>query len=251
MKILTGELRCGKTAPSPAIECWIPERGHKGIGLVILPGGGYGGLSEHEGRGYAQHFSKAGIACFVVFYRLGTDGFRHPAMLEDALAAINVVRSKADEYGVDPHRLGIMGSSAGGHLAAHVLVAWKQYESDVSLRPDFGILCYPVITARGPHVNEGSILNLAGEKTPAALLDELSCEKHVTADTPPCFIWHTAEDDCVHAENSLLFTAALREHAVPVELHIYAKGAHGLGLGTPFSWATDCLRWIEETARPA
>ncbi len=244
MKSITGRLKSGKTAPSPAIECWLPEKDHKGIGLVILPGGGYGRLAEHEGRGYAEYFAKAGIACFVTSYRLGTEGFRHPAMLEDALAAICTVRSSAREYGIDPHRIGVMGSSAGGHLAAHTLVAWDRCESDISLRPDFGVLCYPVITSRGPYAHTGSMHNLAGDNPPPDILDELSCERHVSSDTPPCFIWHTGEDACVPLQNSILFASALREHGVPFELHLYQKGGHGLGLAAPFGWGSECLRWI-------
>ena len=163
MQTIVGALSAGTTDPQPRIECWVPEGEHTGIGIVILPGGGYGGLADHEGTGYAEHFAAAGIACFVVEYRLGSAGFRHPAMLEDALAAMQTLRSRAAEFGVDPDKLGIMGSSAGGHLAAHTLVAWDEYESDVVLRPAFGILCYPVISSRGPHVHEGSFRNLAGE----------------------------------------------------------------------------------------
>lgn len=247
MKTITGELPCGTTNPSPSIECWIPERNHRGIGIVIFPGGGYTMLAEHEGRGYAEHFSKAGVACFVVTYRLGSQGFKHPAMLEDALAAIGTVRSCASDFGVDPHKLGVMGSSAGGHLAAHSLVAWGRYEGGISLRPDFGILCYPVITSLGAHAHGGSMVNLTGDNPSEALLDELSCEKHVYADTPPCFIWHTGEDAGVPVENSMLFASALRRHGVPFELHVYAKGAHGLGLGSSFRWEVDCLRWLGET----
>lgn len=246
MNTITGTLKSGKTTPSPMIECWIPERNPGGIGLVILPGGGYGGLAAHEGKGYAEYFSKAGIACFVVSYRLGPQGFRHPAMLEDALAAIYTVRSEAHRFGVDPHRLGIMGSSAGGHLAAHALVAWNRYESDVSLRPDFGILCYPVITSQGTYAHAGSMRNLAGSDASPELLDELSCEKHVSTDTPPCFLWHTGEDLGVPLENSFLFASALRAHGVPFELHLYRKGRHGLGLGAPFDWGAECLRWLRD-----
>lgn len=242
-----GRLPGGQTAPAPQIDCWLPARNHKGIGLIILPGGGYEFLSPHEGQGYAEHFVKAGIACFVVTYRLGPQGFRHPAMLEDALAAIHTIRASAAELGLNPQRLGIMGSSAGGHLAAHTLVAWDQYPSDISLRPDFGILCYAVISSRIAYAHAGSMRNLAGTSPSAALLDELSCEKQVTAQTPPCFLWHTAEDDGVPVENSMLFASALRKQGVPFELHVYARGGHGLGLGTPFAWASDCLRWMEET----
>lgn len=246
MKTIHGTLPSGTTAPSPEIKCWIPENNPNQIGIVILPGGGYGVLAEHEGAGYAEHFSEAGIACFVVTYRLGSKGFRHPAMLEDALAAIRTIRSHAADYGIAPNRIGIMGSSAGGHLASHTLVAWDRYESEISLRPDFGILCYPVILSQGPHAHTGSMKNLAGEAAEAALLESLSSEKHVTADTPPCFIWHTNEDPGVPVENSLLFAAALRRNGVGFELHIYEKGAHGLGLRASFPWEQDCLRWITE-----
>ena len=245
MDRITARLGSGLTTPSPLIDCWIPEENPSRSGLVILPGGGYQGLSKHEGEAYAERFAKAGLACFVVTYRLGSQGFRHPAMLEDALAAMGTIRRTAGAYGVDPGRIGIMGSSAGGHLAAHVLVAWSRYSSDVSLRPDFGILCYPVITAQGPFAHAGSILNLAGGHPSPDLLDQLSCEKHVDANTPPCFLWHTGEDAVVPMENSLLFAGALRKQGVPYEMHLYPEGRHGLGLSAPFDWVSDCLRWMK------
>lgn len=249
MTTIAGQLKSGFTNASPTIECWIPDQNPRGIGVLIFPGGGYGGLSEHEGRGYAEYFSRAGIACFVVAYRLGSRGFRHPAMLEDALAAIYSVRKEACRFRVDPRHLGIMGSSAGGHLAAHALVAWTKYESDISLRPDFGVLCYPVITSQGPYAHLGSIRNLAGNTPSPALLDELACEKQVSSHTPPCFLWHTGEDEVVPLENTFLFAEALREQRIPFEMHIYPEGRHGLGLDTPFDWGAECLRWIHATAQ--
>ena len=203
-------------------------------------------MAQHEGAGYAQHFSQAGIACFVVTYRLGTQGFRHPAMLEDALAAIATVRARAADWNLEPDRIGVMGSSAGGHLAAHALTAWDQVKSDVWLRPDFGVLCYPVISAQGPYAHRGSAANLLGDHPTSAQRDEISCEKQVTQDTPPCFLWHTGEDQGVPMENSMAFAWALREHKVPFELHLYAHGGHGLGLNASFPWADDCVRWITE-----
>ena len=185
-----------------------------------MPGGGYGALAEHEGRGYAEYFAAAGIAAFVVTYRLGTDGFRHPAMLEDALAALRAVRARADGLGLDPQRIGIMGSSAGGHLASQALVAWHTYESDVSLRPDFGIMCYPVIASQGPYAHAGSMRNLAGQDPSSETLNMLSSDLHVGPDTPPCFLWHTGEDAAVPLENSMLFASALRARGVPFELHL-------------------------------
>jgi acetyl esterase/lipase len=170
-------------------------------------------------------------------------------MLEDALAAVCAVRGAASRFGVDPHTIGVMGSSAGGHLAAHSLVAWDQYRSSIPLRPDFGVLCYPVITSSGEFCHQGSIANLVGQSPSPTLLEEVSCEKHVTQNTPPCFIWHTAEDQGVLVENSMLFASALRKHGVPFELHVYTKGGHGLGLNAAFAWAHECLRWLKETAQ--
>jgi len=245
MKTIIGRLARAATNPAPKIECWIPKRIKNGMGLIIFPGGGYNHLAEHEGKGYAGYFSRRGIACFVVRYRLASEGVRHPAMLEDALAALFTVRDSAMDFGLDPRKIGVMGSSAGGHLAAHALIAWNRYESPISLRPDFGILCYPVITASGGFCHQGSITNLIGENPPPALLDDVSCEKHVTRDTPPCFIWHTAEDQGVPVENSMMFASALRREGISFELHVYAKGNHGLGLNAPFPWAEECVRWLD------
>jgi acetyl esterase/lipase len=164
-------------------------------------------------------------------------------MLEDALAAVYTVRSNAKMFAVNPDKVGVMGSSAGGHLAASSLVLSNLYSCDKPLRPDFGILCYPVITS-GEYAHRGSFSNLLGENPDAPLLKTLSCEQQVSPDTPPCFIWHTADDPGVPVENSLLFAAALSRSKVPFELHIYPHGAHGLGLNAPFPWADACLHWI-------
>lgn len=235
------------TLAAPAIDYYLPNADQRnGIGLIIFPGGGYGALAEHEGKGYADYFVEAGICCFVVQYRLGTANFRHPAMLEDALAAIYTVRQRAGEWGIDPAKIGVMGSSAGGHLTAHTLVAYGHYASDISLRPDFGILCYPVIAMTGPYCHTGSRTNLLGEGATETLMMDVSPERLVTDQTPPCFLWHTVEDASVPVENSLRFASALRMNDVPFELHIYPKGRHGLGLNTNLGWASACLRWIDE-----
>jgi len=247
MKSITGSLEGALTRPAPRIDCW-PARGDRrsGLGLVIFPGGGYGGLADHEGAPYAEYFSQAGLACFVVTYRLGTDGFRHPAMLEDALAAIATVRSRAAEFNIDPARLGVIGSSAGGHLAAHAAVAY----TCARCRPDFGILCYPAITMRDPYAHKGGRENLLGKRPSARLINAASCERRVTARTPPCFLWHTRDDDAVPVENSLLFAAALRRHGVPFELHVFDHGRHGLALSTTHPWAANCLLWLDRLFAP-
>lgn len=253
MQRLIGHLENARTAPAPAITCYPAAPASRcGIGLVIFPGGGYGGLADHEGQGYAEHFAAEGIACFVVTYRLGPAGHRHPAMLEDALAAVTTVRARAAELGVDPRKIGVMGSSAGGHLAAHAVVAGGAHPGAISARPDFGVLCYPVIRMQGPHCHQGSRLNLLGPDPAASLLEEVSPDERVSPQTPPCFLWHTGEDQSVPAENSMLFAAALRRCGVPFELHVYQRGQHGLGLATDFAWAADCRRWVRQiTAGPA
>ena len=247
MSELIGRLASSTTDAAPRITLYppAPER-RNGMGLIIFPGGGYGGLADHEGKGYAEFFAEAGITCFVVEYRLGSQGYRHPAMLEDALAAVATIRARADEFGLSADRIGVMGSSAGGHLTAHALVAWHQYESDVSLRPDFGILCYPVIDMAGEYAHVGSRRNLLGEDPSEELMHRVSCHEHVSAETPPCFLWHKCEDGSVPVENSMQFAAALRRHGVPFELHVYPRGRHGLGLNTDLPWGRDCVRWLVE-----
>jgi len=207
-------------------------------------------LADHEGRGYAEYLAQHGVASFVVTYRLGSQGFRHPAMLEDALAALHAVRQSAAELGVDPHKIGVMGSSAGGHLAAHAMTAWHQYSGAVSLRPDFGVLCYPVILGRGEFSHQGSYRNLLGPDATPAQCEAVAPDLLVRSDTPPGFLWHTMEDTSVPPENSLAFAAALRRNQVPFELHVYTRGRHGLGLNTPFRWAEEALRWMNEITAP-
>ena len=241
---ITGKLETSKTSPAPKIECCLPENSN-GKAIIILPGGGYGMLAEHEGAGYAEYFVKEGYACFVVEYRLGSANFRHPAMLEDALAAIYEVRSRGKEFNIRPDSIGIMGSSAGGHLAAHTSNAYNQYKSSISLRPDFTILCYPVINLPDDSGHGGSYNNLLGENAtieqqkavaPALLVDE---------NTPECFLWHTVEDGAVPVKNSLDYATALNKYNILFELHIYETGNHGLGLNTEHPWGVNCIKWLE------
>lgn len=241
---MTGSLPIGSTQPKPEIRCFLPESNATGQALVIFPGGGYWQLSAHEGDNYAEYFSKHGIACFVVDYRLAADGHKHPAMIEDAFAAIYTIRSQADQFGFDPNKLGVCGSSAGGHLAATTMLLHEQYQCDVPLRPDFGILCYPVLLSTGPFINQGSIDNLLGEAPAPELLEMMACEKQVTPNTPPCFIWSTGDDTVVPIENSLAFAAALSRNKVPYDLRIYDHGEHGLGLNTPYGWEEDAVKWM-------
>lgn len=228
-----------------------------GAAMVICPGGGYGMLAPHEGNDYALWLNRQGVTCFVLKYRLGSSGYHHPAMLNDAARALRWVRAHADEYRIDPHRVGIMGSSAGGHLAATLLThfdAGKTNSADPverqSSRPDLGILCYPVISM-GEFTHQGSKENLLGLNPSPELVKLLSNELQVTTNTPPCFIWTTFEDEAVPMENSMIFADALRKNHVPFDLHIYERGGHGMGLADkpPFAhthpWANDCLFWLK------
>jgi len=223
-----------------------------GAAVVICPGGGYGGLAAHEGKDYALWLNEQGVAGFVLQYRLGSAGYRHPVMLQDAARAVRTVRARAAEWKLDPKRLGIMGSSAGGHLAATLLTHFDEGKPDAadlidrqSSRPDFGILCYPVITM-GTNTHAGSRANLLGKEPTPEQIADLSNELKVTPRTPPCFIWHTWEDPAVKVENSLAFASALRAAGVPFDLHIYEKGQHGMGLGKTerHPWASDCAFWL-------
>ncbi len=230
-----------------------------GAAIVICPGGGYGMLAPHEGDGYARFLNEQGVTAFVLKYRLGSKGYRHPVMLQDAARAVRVVRARASEWKLDPKRIGIMGSSAGGHLASTLLTHFDAGKSDAtdpieaqSSRPDLGILCYAVITM-GEFTHQGSKNNLLGKDPSPALVSDLSNELKVTKETPPCFIWHTYEDNAVPVENSLQFAEALRKAGVPFDLHIYERGPHGLGLGSRdydpskwHAWTRDLIFWLKE-----
>lgn len=242
----------------PSLTPYLPDAEKAtGAAIVVCPGGGYGALAPHEGADYALFLREQGVAAFVLKYRLGSHGYRHPRMLQDAQRAIRTVRARAAEYKIDPKRVGIMGSSAGGHLASTAVTHFDAGQADAtdpierqSSRPDLGILCYPVISL-GAHTHAGSKKNLLGDNPDAALVELLSNEKQVTKDTPPCFIWHTWEDKGVKVENALEFAAALQRADVPFDLHVYQQGRHGIGLADkpPFTnahpWSKDLVFWLK------
>lgn len=239
----------------PTLTRFDPAPGQaNGASVLVLPGGGYWVLADHEGEGYARWLARHGVTAFVLKYRLGQHGYRHPCMLNDAARGLRAIRLLARNEGRDPARVGIMGSSAGGHLASTLLTHFDAGSPDAadpieheSSRPDLGILCYPVINlAEFTHL--GSRQNLLGENPSDALVRDLSSDLQVTAQTPPCFIWHTADDAVVPVENALMFASALRRAGVPFALHVYESGIHGLGLpeagkGAP-AWDETCLAWF-------
>jgi acetyl esterase/lipase len=223
----------------PTLTIWLPNADKAtGAAVVVCPGGGYGMLAvDHEGKQVAEWLNGIGVAAFVLKYRLGPR-YHHPAMLQDAGRAIRTVRARASEWGLDSHRIAILGFSAGGHLASTAGTHFDAGKPDaedpierVSSRPDYMILVYPVISLVSSFSHRGSLRNLLGENPSQELIENLSNERQVTKDTPPTFLAHTNADAGVPAENSLLFVLALRKAKVPVELHLFERGPHGLGLG--------------------
>jgi acetyl esterase/lipase len=241
----------------PTLTPYLPGTNAAGAAVVVCPGGGYGMLASHEGYDYALWLNQQGLTAFVLKYRLGGHGYRHPVMLGDAARAVRLVRARAEEWKLNPKRIAIMGSSAGGHLASTLVTHFDLGNSNAtdvveqqSSRPDLGILCYPVITM-GTNTHQGSKNNLLGKDPSEELVKLLSNELQVASNTPPCFIWHTWEDKAVKVENSLQFAAALRRANVPFDLHVYERGRHGIGLADkpPFTnahpWSKDLLFWLK------
>lgn len=232
-----------------------------GAAIIVFPGGGYANLTAHEGDNYARWLSELGIHAFVLRYRLGSKGYRHPAMLQDASRSVRMVRSRAAEWNIDAKRIGIIGSSAGGHLASTLMTHYDGGDPEStdtiereSSRPDLAILCYPVISL-GEKGHRGSEQILLGPNAHEDLRHLLSNEFHVTSETCPTFLFHTADDPVVPVENSLLFATALAGKNVPFALHIYSspRGSHGLGLGTAewnpearHPWTVECAAWLKE-----
>ncbi|MDB5156352.1 MAG: alpha/beta hydrolase [Mucilaginibacter sp.] len=225
-----------------------------GTAVIICPGGGYGGLSmDNEGYSIARAFNQIGVSAFILKYRLPSDLIMKDKTigpLQDAQRAIQIVRSRATEWGINPAKIGILGASAGGHLASTAETHYKQVvidnKNNISLRPDFAILMYPVITF-GDLTHQGSKDNLIGKNPPQELVDLYSNEKQVTADTPPTFLVMAEDDGTVPVENALLFYNAMIKAKVKGELHIYQAGGHGFGINNSKSkekWFDWCKSWM-------
>jgi acetyl esterase/lipase len=225
-------------------------------GVLVFPGGGYVHLAvDHEGSQIASWLNSYGITAFVLRYRLGPK-YQHPIELGDAQRAIRYAREHAADYGIDPHRLGVWGFSAGGHLASSTgthFDAGDAGSSDPiqrqSSRPDFMILSYPVVTFTEPYLHRGSRNALLGTNPDAKLIDLLSNEKQVTKETPPTFLFHTADDATVPVQNSIDFYLALRAAEVPAEMHIFEHGKHGVGLARDIpalsTWPDLLANWLK------
>ncbi|WP_281889477.1 alpha/beta hydrolase [Paenibacillus sp. YYML68] len=221
--------------------------------VIVCPGGGYARCAQHEGEPIAQWLNRIGISAFVLDYRVAPS--KHPAPLSDAQRAVRIVRANAEAWGIDPSRIGILGFSAGGHVAGSTGVFFDEGAPEAedpiercSSRPDVTILCYPVITLTEPFGHQGSRRHLLGEESSEEQAHSMSLERHVRPDTPPVFLWYTSDDEVVPVENALLYAAALRRERVPFELHSYESGRHGLGLAEehPYAapWTEACERWL-------
>jgi len=243
----------------PSITIYLPDKDMaNGAAVVIFPGGGYGHLAmDHEGHQIAEWLNSFGVAGFIVKYRHSRSGagYRHPAPLQDAQRAIRTVRSGAKKWNIDPGRIGIIGFSAGGHLASSLGTHFQQRYSEakdeidrVGCRPDFMILMYPVISFTKPFTHKGSRKNLLGENPAQELVENLSNENQITSETPPTFLVFGDDDKVVPVENGVVFYMGLKKAKVPAEMHIYEKGRHGFGLGAGMgpvsSWPLRCTDWM-------
>ena len=246
-----------KLVTNPTITPYFPEKGKAtGTAVVVCPGGGYSGLAMgHEGVAIAQKFNEIGITAFVLKYRLPSDKIMEDKTigpLQDAQRALQIVRERAAEWGINPAKVGIIGFSAGGHLASTVATHFDKVvienKNNTSVRPDFALLLYPVITF-GEFAHRGSQVNLTGKDAPQALIDLYSNEKQVTANTPPTFLVHAEDDKVVPVQNSLMFYEALLKNKVKAEMHLYQAGGHGFGLNnktTTDYWFDRCTAFLKQ-----
>lgn len=239
--------------PTLTIFLPAPEKA-SGAAVLLLPGGGYGGESyDAEGVRIAETFIQHGVAAFVVKYRLPSDSImvdKSIGPLQDAQRAIQLVRERAVEWNLKPDKIGIMGFSAGGHLAAtagtHYHEPLIENPHKTSLRPDFMILVYPVISMQEVPAHKGSRANLLGEHPTKAQIDRFSNELHVTTQTPPTYLTHSGDDTVVDVDNSIVFYEALRRHKVPAEMHLYPTGNHGFVLKLPTEeWMVPVFTWMK------
>lgn len=243
---------------NPTIEMYpAPTENNTGTAVVVCPGGGYYGLSFiNEGSQIAKWLNTLGITAFVLKYRLPDDAIMEKKMIgpmQDGQQAIRIVRRHAKEWGINPQKIGIIGFSAGGHLASTISTHFdeKVYEpgDSTSARPDFSLLIYPVISMDSTITHMGSRQCLLGNSPTPELVKHFSNELQITDKTPPAFMVHSIDDGTVPVQNSIRYALAMREHKIPCELHIYQQGGHGYGLapwgGTHSTWPEACRKWLE------
>lgn len=256
-EIKDGKIQSTSQVSIPTLSVFLPkEIKQNQTAVIILPGGGYGHLAiDKEGTKVAEWLNSLGIAAFVLKYRLPSNLIMTNKVvgpLQDAQEAVRIVRLNAAVWNIDPNKIGIMGFSAGGHLASTLSTHYddRVYEtsSKLSARPDFSLLIYPVISMQNDVTHKGSQINLLGENPSQQDIDLYSNEKKVTPQTPPAFLVHATDDGAVMAENSVNYYLALKKNGVSAELHLYEKGGHGFGLGvndTSKFWTKACEEWLK------
>jgi acetyl esterase/lipase len=255
--ITDGKVQSTSLVTVPTLSIFLPKESKPNqAAVLIFPGGGYQHLAiDKEGTKVAQWFNSLGIVGIVVKYRLPNDKImknKNIGPLQDAQEAMRFIRENAAKYNIDPNKIGIMGFSAGGHLASTLATHYdeKTYEptSKISARPDFALLIYPVISMQNDITHKGSQESLLGKDASQTLIDSFSNEKRITPQTPPTYLVHATDDTVVLPENSINYYLALKKNAVKAELHIYEKGGHGFGLGvqdTSKFWTRDCEEWLK------
>ncbi|MBS1752334.1 MAG: alpha/beta hydrolase [Bacteroidetes bacterium] len=253
---ISGNIQRISNIRKPTLTIFLPDKTKaNGTAVIICPGGGYGIVAiDHEGYKVAKKFNDMGVAAFVLKYRIPNKKNQQDpsiAPLQDAQQAILTVRSNAGKWQIDPAKVGIMGFSAGGHLASTAGTHFTKAEIDnpgnINLRPDFMMLIYPVISAEKNITHAGSFKNLLGENPTVEQLNEFSNEKQITPQTPPSFLVHASDDNGVSPENSIVFYEGLLKNKIPAELHIYQNGGHGFGMHnrtTKDEWMDRCMNWM-------
>jgi acetyl esterase/lipase len=256
VKLENGQIRISKVV-EPTITLFFPQKERAvGAAVVICPGGGYGRLAiDHEGFFVAKWLNELGIVGVVLKYRLPNDAIminKSVGPLQDVQEAIRIVRRNSKDWNINPNKIGVMGSSAGGHLASTVSTHFNEkiYDSDsTNARPDFAILLYPVISMNKEITHSGSRTNLLGENPDERLVEHFSNELQVRSDTPPTFLVHAADDKTVPVQNSINYFSSLKKYSVLSELHIFEKGGHGFGLAknrdTESQWPQMCEQWLK------
>jgi acetyl esterase/lipase len=240
----------------PTLSIFVPSSNANRTAVIIFPGGGYTHLAiDKEGTKVAKWFNSLGITAFVLKYRMPNDltmKDKTIGPLQDAQEAMRYVRENALKWNIDASKIGTLGFSAGGHLAATIATHFdeKTYDANtkISARPDFSLLIYPVISMKNEVTHKGSQTSLLGKNPSQTLIESFSNEKRVTAQTPPTFLVHATDDKAVIPENSINYYLALKKNGVSAELHLYENGGHGFGLGvkdTSKNWTNDCVEWLK------
>lgn len=240
-------------ADEPSVDVYLPETNPTQTGVLVIPGGAYGYLAEPEGKPVAIWLQQHGVAAFVLHYRVAP--YHYPAEMLDGLRAVRIIRSRANEFHIASDKIGVWGFSAGGHLASYLMTQWQQQLASIpdkldaiDARPDFGILAYPVISMKPEITHHGSHENLLGPGAAPELEAQLSSELNVETNSPPAFLFATTDDGVVTVQNSIAFYSAYIQKHVPIEMHLFEHGPHGVVLAQNLpgasGWPNLLITWM-------